>query len=195
MPARDQGLSRDDIVRAALELADSEGLDGLTMRRLGAALGRSPMGLYYYVSDRDDLLRGIYELLNSELSPPSADDWRGYAEECAWGLFNLAQAHPKIMPTVIATPGPSGPSQVAPHIHGLVDRLVVAGLPASKAPLVVATIWDFATGAVISQLAGRPDLGITSPDAEAEFRVGLGLVLAGVAVELASGGQAARAGH
>ena len=69
---RERGLSRDDIVRAALELADSEGLDGLTMRRLGAVLGRSPMGLYYYVSDREDLLRGIYELLNSELSPPSA---------------------------------------------------------------------------------------------------------------------------
>lgn len=186
-------MNRDDIVRAALELADRDGLDGLTMRRLGALLGRSPMALYYYVSDRDDLLRGIYELLNAEIDPPSAQDWYGYAEQCAWGLFHLAQAHPKVIPTVIATPGPAGPSQIAPHISGLVDRLVAAGLLAATAPLVVAAIWDFATGAIISQLAGRPELGTGSSDPEVEFRVGLKIVLAGVAGELPSG-QAARVG-
>jgi AcrR family transcriptional regulator len=186
-------LNREQIVRVALDIADRDGLEALTMRRLAKALARSPMALYYYVSDRDDLLKGIAELLNDEVEPPSALDWSGYAEQCAWGLFRLATAHPKVVPSIVASTSLVGPSPIVPHIGGVVERLIVAGLSEEAAELAVVTLWDFATGAIIAQLVGRPTLGIASPDPEAEFRLGIEIVLSGMAARLFAG-HAARSG-
>src|SRR6266567_6819699 len=69
-------LSRGRILRAALELADEGGIDALTMRKLGQVLGFEAMSLYNHVANKDDLLRGIIELVLDETEPPSPDgDW------------------------------------------------------------------------------------------------------------------------
>src|SRR3954468_17816541 len=66
-PDRKQRLSRDLVLSAALALVDSEGLDALTMRRLGHELGRDPMSLYRYAENRAAVLDGVSELVLNEL--------------------------------------------------------------------------------------------------------------------------------
>lgn len=56
-------LSRDRVLRAAINIADEDGLDALTMRRLADDLGAEAMSLYYHVANKDDVLDGIVEVV------------------------------------------------------------------------------------------------------------------------------------
>jgi AcrR family transcriptional regulator len=64
-------LSRERVLRAALDLADEGGIDSLTMRRLGQALQVEAMSLYNHVAGKDDILDGIVDLVFSEIVVPS----------------------------------------------------------------------------------------------------------------------------
>ena len=63
-------LSRDRILQAALALADKEGIQELSMRRLGRALGVEAMSLYNHVAGKDDLLDGLVDLVFAEIEFP-----------------------------------------------------------------------------------------------------------------------------
>lgn len=70
-------LSRERVLRAALELTDEGGLDALTMRELGRRLGVEAMSLYNHVSNKDDVLDGMLDLVVGEVDLPPGDvDWR-----------------------------------------------------------------------------------------------------------------------
>ena len=56
-------LSRDRVLRAAVAIADADGLESVTMRRIGDALGAEAMSLYYHVANKNDLLDGIVDVL------------------------------------------------------------------------------------------------------------------------------------
>jgi AcrR family transcriptional regulator len=78
-------LSRDRVLRAAVELADRDGLDALTMRRLAQELGVEAMSLYHHVANKEAVLDGVTEVVLGEMleavadvgSPAPEDDWRG----------------------------------------------------------------------------------------------------------------------
>src|SRR5215831_13555643 len=68
---RRKPLSRERILAAALELVDEQGIDALSMRKLGQALGGyEAMSLYNHVANKDDLLDGILDLVLAEMEPP-----------------------------------------------------------------------------------------------------------------------------
>jgi len=67
---RRKPLSRERILAAALELVDEQGIDALSMRKLGQALGYEAMSLYNHVANKDDLLDGILDLVLAEMEPP-----------------------------------------------------------------------------------------------------------------------------
>ena len=70
-------LSRERVLRAAVVLADTDGIESLTMRRLGQDLGVEAMSLYNHVAGKDDILDGIADLVFSEIDLPSAlADWK-----------------------------------------------------------------------------------------------------------------------
>jgi AcrR family transcriptional regulator len=70
-------LSRQQVLVAAIALADEAGIDTLTMRRLGDAVGVEAMSLYNHVANKDDLLDGMIDLVFAEIElPPSDEDWR-----------------------------------------------------------------------------------------------------------------------
>ena len=70
-------LTRERILRAAVDLADEQGLDALSMRGLAAQLGAGAMSLYNHVQNRDDLIDGILDLLVDQIEvPPDDTDWR-----------------------------------------------------------------------------------------------------------------------
>ena len=70
-------ISRERIVREALELVDEHGIEGLTMRKLGQRLGFEAMSLYNHVANKHDLVDGILDLVLGETEPPSPEgDWQ-----------------------------------------------------------------------------------------------------------------------
>jgi AcrR family transcriptional regulator len=70
-------LSKERVLRTAVELADRGGLEGLTMRKLADELGVGVMSLYYYVPHKDELIEGMVELVFSEIQlPPNDVDWQ-----------------------------------------------------------------------------------------------------------------------
>ena len=74
---RREPLSRERVLRAAIELADRDGLEALSMRRVGQALGVEAMSLYNHVANKEDLLDGMVETVVSEIDPPpSGPDWK-----------------------------------------------------------------------------------------------------------------------
>ncbi len=75
--ARRAPLSRPRLLQAAIALADQEGLDGFSMRRLAQELGVVPMALYKHVANKDELLDGMVDLVFDEIESPSiGPDWR-----------------------------------------------------------------------------------------------------------------------
>src|SRR5512141_1893071 len=77
--ARRRPLRREVIFAAALQVVDQDGLDALTMRRLGKELDRDPMSLYRHAIDREALLDGVAEFVLDQLVIPDSSDngeWR-----------------------------------------------------------------------------------------------------------------------
>ena len=108
------GLDRRRILGAAVEFIDTNGLEALTMRRLGASLGVEAMALYRYVPGRDSLLDGVVETVIDELyGDPDVlmeprHGWEDYLQRLAHGVRRLALAHPEVFPLVASRP-PSAP--------------------------------------------------------------------------------------
>jgi AcrR family transcriptional regulator len=75
-------LDLEAVVDAAVSLADDSGLDAVSVRRVAARLGVTPMALYRYVESKDDLLDAMADRLYEDLSLPDADAewWHGLAE-------------------------------------------------------------------------------------------------------------------
>jgi AcrR family transcriptional regulator len=70
-------LSREQVLRAGVELAARDGIESLTMRKLAAELGVAPMTLYYYVPNKDELLDGMVDTVFGEIEPPPPGvEWR-----------------------------------------------------------------------------------------------------------------------
>jgi AcrR family transcriptional regulator len=76
-PASRGPLTRDRVLRTGLALADEHGLEWLSMRKLGQALGVEAMSLYHHVANKEDLIDGMIDLVFAEIELPSdQDDWR-----------------------------------------------------------------------------------------------------------------------
>jgi AcrR family transcriptional regulator len=107
-----RGLSRDLIVRSALELIDQRGTSQLSMRNLGQRLGVEAMSLYRYVHGREDLLEGIVASLlhdvEAKLDDPLAEHWQGYLQTLAHKMRDIALEHPSAFP-LVATRHPATP--------------------------------------------------------------------------------------
>lgn len=91
-----QALTRERVLSEALRLVDTEGLDALSMRRLGERLGVEAMTLYYYVPSKDALLDGLVEAFLAHVHS-QADDWREAATEIALAFRAAGRRHPEVM--------------------------------------------------------------------------------------------------
>ncbi len=74
--SRKAALTRDRVLRAAVTLADKKGIESLSMRKLGQALGIEAMSLYNHVANKEDVLNGIVDIVFSEIDIPSGVDWK-----------------------------------------------------------------------------------------------------------------------
>src|SRR3982751_4238163 len=87
-------LTRERILRSALELADDGGVQSLTMRKLAQALGFEAMSLYNHVANKDDLLDGVLDLVLAETDPPAPDgDWDEAVRASAISIHAALRRH------------------------------------------------------------------------------------------------------
>lgn len=88
-------LTRNRVIGAAVSYADAHGIESLTMRVLAGELGAGVMSLYHYVSDKDDLIDGMVNLVAEELAEPAAEaDWKTVLRTSADSLHEVLVAHP-----------------------------------------------------------------------------------------------------
>ncbi len=109
-------LSRPRIVGAALQIMDSDGLEAVTMRRVGRDLGVEAMSLYNHVKDKDDLLDGIRELVLSEFEDPGSDGpWEERTRRAARSWREVLRAHPNTLILISESKGPDmAPGSIRP---------------------------------------------------------------------------------
>jgi AcrR family transcriptional regulator len=87
--------TRDDLAAAAVRLADAEGIEAVTIRRIAAELGAAPTALYRYVSRKDELFELMADAVVGERLPPElTGDWRVDLRVAADNIRDQALAHP-----------------------------------------------------------------------------------------------------
>lgn len=88
-------LSRERILAAAVQLADAEGIDALTMRSLAVALRAKPMAIYHHVANKEQILDGIVDLVFAEIEQPLNDEpWRAGLESRSASVRDVLGRHP-----------------------------------------------------------------------------------------------------
>ncbi|MGC5224480.1 TetR/AcrR family transcriptional regulator C-terminal domain-containing protein [Micromonospora sp. DT81.3] len=119
-------LSRDRVLSAAVRVADESGIETLTMRRLAEDLGSEAMSLYYHVSNKEDVLDGIAEVVAAEINdvvdrleaPAEPWQWKSATRRRILAARKVVLRHPWV-PEVLETRTTTGPAVL--HYH---DRLV-----------------------------------------------------------------------
>jgi AcrR family transcriptional regulator len=149
--------TRTQVVAAAIAVADAEGLDALTMRRLAAELGAGVMSLYTYVRDKDDLVDQMVEQLIA------FDPAAGAVEliDLARWQRDLMLRHPWL-PTALPNRQLTGPNTLGYLERGLA-ALAPTGLPGGTKMEILALLTGFVAGYVTHELA-QARAGITDPE-------------------------------
>lgn len=201
------------MLEAALGILDSEGLTALTMRRLGAELGVEAMSLYRHVPGKEALLDGIVELFMLEIDlPVDADgDWQDAARCVARSYRLAAHAHPDAF-RLVAT-RPLNTPEALRRLEASLEVMRRAGFDEPTAIVAFRTIAAYGRGFVLEEVTGRalgaqangsenlldprslssqelPRIAELAPrlvaaDRDAEFELGLELILTGLRAELA----------
>src|SRR4051812_38137775 len=114
MPPPRARLTPQRVVDAAVALADRDGLDAMTMRRLGNELGVEAMSLYKHVADKDDLLSRMIDRVYAEIVLPSERDWRAFMRQRALSIRAVLAQHPWANGLMAASTAP-GPSTLRHH--------------------------------------------------------------------------------
>jgi TetR/AcrR family tetracycline transcriptional repressor len=158
-------LSRETILRTAIEYVDKHGLSALTMRRLGEELGVEAMSIYHHVNGREDLLEGIVDRIVAGVRVPPyeplgpANGWQAFLQHVAHAVRQIALDHPALFP-LVATRPPAAPwlrpplrslDLVEDFLAGLVDR----GVEDEHAVEVYKVFASFLLGHLLLEVAER----------------------------------------
>ncbi|MEW9873323.1 TetR/AcrR family transcriptional regulator C-terminal domain-containing protein [Arthrobacter sp. HS15c] len=175
MASQKPRLSRELVLSAALELVDDEGLDALTMRRLGQVLERDPMSLYRYAENRAALLDGVSEMVLNELAIFPADpDWKAQLRRIAHDLRLLALRHPNVIPLLVTRPlsTPLGmrPLGTVRPLEQILALLIDAGFAPTDALHVYRAYYGFLYGHILNELQ---EYIVDPEENEALLRLGL----------------------
>jgi AcrR family transcriptional regulator len=138
-------------VEAAITLADREGLDALTMRRVAQQLGAGTMSLYWHVRNKDELIELMRDQVTGEHTLEPSGDWRADLARFARDLRATFLRHPWLASVAFGTP-PLGPNALRQ------DELTAAAMGSLGVDLqtqgaVGAVVYFFVVGFVLRELA------------------------------------------
>ncbi|MEU9044317.1 MULTISPECIES: TetR/AcrR family transcriptional regulator C-terminal domain-containing protein [unclassified Kitasatospora] len=154
-------LTREGIMRAALELVDEEGADALSTTRVAARLGVKGPSLYNYVAGRDEIIQGMFELIVAEMDlDPAVRPWTTALATWARAYRATFTAHPNAMPLLAARPAQSVAAlQVYANAFAMLRE---AGFPEDRLLTVTMALKQFVMGSTLA-LEGHP-LGTAPAD-------------------------------
>ena len=163
-PGRRPKTSTADVVECALGIIDSEGIEGLSMRRLGKALSVDPMAIYNYVSGKPELLDAVVDRVMADVDL-SVDDasamWQERVRRVAGAYRDALLAHPNVLPVIASGRarmfGGLGPADT------LLSIFEAAGVPRSK--------WLVAMNAFSSWILGSTLMEMTAGEGAARVIV------------------------
>jgi AcrR family transcriptional regulator len=125
-------LSRERVLKTALALADASGIESLTMRKLGEAVGVEAMSLYNHVPSKGDLLDGLIDLVFSEIELPSgAGGWKTAMRQRAISARAVLSRHRWAIGLMESRTSP-GPATLRHH-DAVIGCLRQAGFPVALA--------------------------------------------------------------
>ncbi|MHA7276723.1 TetR/AcrR family transcriptional regulator C-terminal domain-containing protein [Arthrobacter sp. HLT1-21] len=167
-------LSRAVVLAAALELVDDDGLESLSMRKLGQKLGKDPMALYRYAHNREALLDGLTEIIWDQLEIPPVEEWKEQLRKTAHEFRNLVLKHPNVVPLLVTRPlstplGLRPPGALRP-IEQLLALLMKAGFDSRGSLHVYRAYYGFLFGHIINELE---EFVVDADEDEEVLRLGL----------------------
>jgi len=146
-------LTADRIVRAAIELLDEEGLDGLNMRSLAKRLGSAATAVYWHIKTKDDLVRLASDAIWHEVELPDLDatDWRAAATAHAASIHAMLARHPWLV-QAFGSHLLYGSGQ-AQHNDLSLAIYEKAGFAAADADRAAASVFTFVRGSALGPAA------------------------------------------
>lgn len=162
-------LSQEQIVSAAIKLLDADGLDALSMRKLGAELGAVATAVYWHVANKEELLELVVDQVYGELEVPDvtdASEWRQGAIATAVSLRGILQRHPWLAATLADV----GVTYVGPNLMAVSDRMLAvyetAGFSLIEADQASKTLLGFVLGLAGNEAATQTKLTRTGQTTE-----------------------------
>jgi AcrR family transcriptional regulator len=151
-PRRGSAPAMSEIVTAAVALADREGLDAVSLRRMATVLGSGTASFYRVLGSRDELLeRMVDAVLGRHLPPQASGDWRADLAAVARNRRSMLQAHPWLGPELAGRPA------IGPHALIHHERALAAAASYREDPSVtssaVETVLAYVLGAVAREMA------------------------------------------
>jgi len=148
------GLTREQVVRAALDLLDDVGLVGLSMRGLAERLGVKAASLYWHLRDKEQLLDLLSEAILGEVPEPAGGPWRPALEGFAQGYRRVLLAHRDAARVVAGFQ--SGPAALRRY-ERLIATLLSAGFaPSDAADASVLLFGQYVPAFVADETGGAP---------------------------------------
>ena len=144
--------TRADIAHAAMEIADTEGFDAVSMRRVAQRLGAGTMTLYHYVRNKDELIALMTDAVMAEILVPEqelSDDWRTAITQVASRTRAVFAAHHWIFQHMEdASPGPNGMR----HFEQTLKAVLPLGLAKEEAFEVMGQVDDYVFGYALREV-------------------------------------------
>jgi AcrR family transcriptional regulator len=143
-------LSRERIVRAAIRLADADGLDAVSLRKVAAALDVGPMRLYGYIATKEELLDLMVDAVHAEIRPVG-DGWREVLRSFADAIRQAAHRHEWLADLL------GGRPQLGPNTMASGEAVLAAmgGVDLDTVVPAVAAVNAYVTGAVRREITER----------------------------------------
>jgi AcrR family transcriptional regulator len=157
-------VTRENVVRTAIAIADAEGSAALSMRRVATELGVATMSLYRHVPSKDDLVERMIDaaFADHRFTSPPPDDWLAALEAAAGRLWQIFRRHRWAAPVMSLTR-----PQVTPHVlaysEWVMSALHAAGLDLRQIFQVHLTLFSYVRGLAVS----------LEPEAMAEQETGM----------------------
>lgn len=160
-------LSRERVIDAALALVDKEGIESLSMRRLGQQLGVEAMSLYNHVAGKADILDGLAEsvLAHLDVDLDPAASWQDKIRRIARSFRTAATKHPGAFTLVSARQ--LGSAAGLRPVEAELSILKEAGFDAETSVHILRTFVAFVTGSLVRELTAEPEVAGTDPVARA----------------------------
>jgi AcrR family transcriptional regulator len=145
--------TRADIARAAIEIADSEGFEAVSMRRVAQRLGAGTMTLYHYVRNKDELITLISDLVMAEVVVPEGElsaHWRSALTQIATRSREAFAAHHWVF-ELMGGDGPPGPNGMR-HFEQSLQAVASLGLDKKQTFEVIGQIDDYVFGYALREV-------------------------------------------